>query len=294
MSTDVVVVGSANVDLVYRVDRIPAPGETVTAAHLSRFPGGKGLNQAVAANRAGAKTSFIAAIGRDQNAEIVIETLTQETIDLEHVRRVTAATGTASIILDASGENSIVILPGANARLTQLTEDDRALIRASTVLVCQLEVPDSVIADAIRTAHAAGRTVILNPAPVRHLPRDLLDLVDVLVANEHEARQLHVEELGLACVLTTLGPKGAVLAERGEGILHIAPRRTLAIDTTGAGDTFVGCFAAEVARGATYEAAALRATLAASLSVEAAGAVPSIPTRAEVDAVLRMERVERI
>jgi ribokinase len=288
----VAVVGSANVDLVYQVDRIPSPGETVAAADLAVFPGGKGLNQAVAASRAGARTSLVAAVGRDAHSGIVLEVVAQEGIDARRVRAVSAATGTAVVTLDAKGENSIVILPGANAELTDLTDADRALISSSAVLVCQLEVPDSVIVEAVTTARAAGRTVILNPAPVRAVARRLLDLVDVLIVNEHEARQLHVDELTVPCIVTTLGPKGAVLARPGENALTIQPRRTTAIDTTGAGDTFVGTFAAEVAGGRTYEAAARRATVAASLSVERQGAVPSIPTRRAVDDALHLERVE--
>jgi ribokinase len=285
-------VGSANVDLVYTVDHLPAPGETVTAADLSVFPGGKGLNQAVAASRAGAQTTLVAAVGRDSHSGTVLGTIAQENIDADHVRAVKAATGTAVVTLDAKGENSIVILPGANAELTELTEADRALISSCAVLVCQLEVPDSVIVEAITTARAAGRTVILNPAPVRAVSRSLLDLVDVLIVNEHEARQLPVRQPTVPCVVTTLGSKGAVLEQRGEDALSIPPRRTTAVDTTGAGDTFVGTFAAEVAAGTTYEAAARRATVAASLSVEVRGAVPSIPTRQAVDDAFHLERVE--
>jgi ribokinase len=292
VSGRVAVVGSANVDLVYRVDRLPTPGETVTAGALSIFPGGKGLNQAVAASRAGAQTSFVAAVGRDSHSGTVLGAIAQENIDADQVRVVNAATGTAVVTLDAKGENSIVILPAANAELTELTEADRALISSCAVLVCQLEVPDSVIVEAVTTAHAAGTIVILNPAPVRAVSRSLLDLVDVLILNEHEARQLHARQPTVRCVVTTLGSKGAVLEQRGENALSIAPRRTTAVDTTGAGDTFVGTFAAEVAAGTTYEAAARRATVAASLSVEVRGAVPSIPTRKAVDDALHLERVE--
>jgi ribokinase len=288
----VAVVGSANVDLVYTVQRIPAPGETVTATGPSVFSGGKGLNQAVAAHRTGAETTFIAAVGRDAHAETVLATIAKEDMDSAQIRRVDAATGTAIVTLDVNGENSIVIVAGANAELTELTENDRALIRSSAVLVCQLEVPDGVITDAVITAHAAGRKVILNPAPVRAVSPELLALIDVLVVNAHEAEQLQVNALDVPCVVTTLGPNGAVLARRGHAVLGLPPRRTAVIDTTGAGDTFVGSFAAEIARGSTYEAAARRAVAAASLSVEKAGAVPSIPTRQAVDAALHLEKVE--
>jgi ribokinase len=292
MSGGVAVVGSANVDLVYRVDRIPLPGETITAESLAVHPGGKGLNQAVAARRAGAPTGFVGAVGTDEYAELLLDVLMTEGIDAKGVRRVEVATGTAVVTLDASGENNIVILPGANAELTKLTREDAELIRSSAVLLCQLEVPDSVIVDALSAARSAGTTIVLNPAPVRSLPLSVLELVDVLIVNEHEARKVDLAELPVPCVVTTLGPAGATLAVHGHDPVHVAPRRTTAVDTTGAGDTFAGVLAAGISAGATYAAAAQRATIAASLSVETAGAVPSIPTRQAVDDVLRLKRAE--
>ncbi|MEY9852834.1 ribokinase [Leifsonia sp. EB41] len=292
MSGRVTVVGSANVDLVTRVERIPAPGETVTAESFNIYAGGKGLNQAIAAQRAGAQTELIAAVGSDSYAQVLIDTVAGEGMDDTLLRREPGSTGTAFVTTDATGENNIVIVPGANGRLRRLTDAERDCIRRADVLVCQLEVPTSAVEDAVTTAWEAGTAVVLNPTPVRPVPAAILAAVDVLIVNEHEAEQLRVDELPVPCVLTTLGPKGATLRIRGERTIQVPARRTIAIDTTGAGDTFVGAFAAEIARGIGYAEAATRANVAASLSVEEEGAVPSIPTRQAVDDALSVERVE--
>lgn len=292
MSGRVAVVGSANVDLVYRVARIPAPGETVTAVSLNLYPGGKGLNQAVAARRAGATAELVAAVGHDDHAQLLVDVVVGEGMNPALLRHEPGPTGTAVVTIDATGENNIVILPGANATLLHLTEPERELVRRSDVLICQLEVPDSVVEDAVTTAWEAGTKVVLNPTPVRAVPAAILAAVDVLIVNEHEAEQLRVTDLAVPCVLTTLGSRGAALAVRGKPTVHIAARKTIAIDTTGAGDTFVGSFAAAIAGGADYETAARRASVAGSLSVEEQGAVPSIPTRQAVDDALGLERVE--
>lgn len=294
MSGRVAIVGSANVDLVHTVARIPAPGETVTAETFERFPGGKGLNQAIAASRAGAPTSFIGAIGGDEHGAVVRQALTEAGIETGLLRQTSAPTGTAMVTLDASGENNIVILPGANALLRELSKEDTALIAATAVLVCQLEVPDSVILEAAIAARTAGAMVILNPAPVRNLPPELLDIVDVLIVNEHEAKLLNADRLRVPYMLTTLGSQGVLLVEQDADPIRIPARRTIALDTTGAGDTFVGVFAAGLAAGNSAEGAARRATVAASLSVESKGAVPSIPTRRAVDDALQFERVEKV
>lgn len=288
------VVGSANVDLVTRVDRIPAPGETVTAESFDIYAGGKGLNQAIAARRAGARAELIAAVGTDDYAQVLIDTVIAEGMDATLLRRESGTTGTAFVTTDATGENNIVIVPGANGLLRHLTDVERDLVRESDVLICQLEVPDSVVEDAVTTAWKAGTKVVLNPTPVRPVNSAILAAVDVLIVNEHEAEQLQVDLLPVPCVLTTLGSNGATLRIRGEGTVRIPARKTIAIDTTGAGDTFVGAFAAEIARGVSYEAAAMWASIAASLSVEEQGAVPSIPTRRAVDDALGPERVESL
>ncbi|WP_447949600.1 ribokinase [Microbacterium aurum] len=294
MSGRVTVVGSANIDLVYRVAQIPEPGETVSAASLALHPGGKGLNQAVAAQRAGADTAFIASIGADDHGDMLRTVIDSEGLDATNVRRAASPTGTAIVTTDDSGENNIVILAGANAELTTLTDADIALIRASDVLVLQLEVPDSVVFEAADIAHRAGTTVVLNPAPVRTVAEELLRRADILIANEHEAAQLHVDGLNIPCIVTTLGSAGATVTIANEQAVEIPARPTRAVDTTGAGDTFVGTFAAEIAFGTGYEAAARRASIAGSLAVETRGAVPSIPTRQAVDdALAALEQEQR-
>ncbi|MCW2665674.1 MAG: PfkB domain protein, partial [Frankiales bacterium] len=180
---DVVVVGSANLDVVLQVTAIPAPGETVLARGRAQGPGGKGANQAAAAALAGARTALVTALGADAAAQVLLDGLTRAGVDLTAVRTVEAPTGTAFITVDAHGENAIVVDLGANARLTDLTPAERNAVRGARVLLCQLEVPLATVADAL--AAAAGLAV-LNAAPAQPLPPEVLRAVDVLVVNEHE------------------------------------------------------------------------------------------------------------
>jgi ribokinase len=285
----VVVVGSANVDRVLRVQRIPAPGETVLATGSSSALGGKGQNQAVAAARAGAATAFIAAVGDDPLGERVRVGLAADGIDASLLRVVDSPTGTALIAVDDAAENTIIVDPGANAALTGLSDADVAAIAAASVLVLQLEIPLPTVTAAIRVARDAGTTTVLNAAPIRDLPDDLLSSLDVLVVNEHEAAHLAagrpIAELTrlVPAVIVTLGSDGAQLHRRGMSPISLPAPRVHAIDATGAGDTFCGALAAELAAGGGLEAAMRFAIVAASLSVERAGAVPSVPMR---DAVL--------
>ncbi len=312
----VVVVGSANLDLVYRVERIPSPGETVLALGSDSAPGGKGNNQVIAAARAGAPSAFVVALGRDAAAERLIASLADAGVDLR-ARRVDAPTGTAIITVDDGAENAIVVDSGANGMLDRLDQAERDLVAAADVLLLQLETPLATVAEAAAVAHAAGTTVVLNAAPIRSLPSALLGDVDVLVVNEHEAAHLAAElsgeplhdasgedlagvlsRLGLA-VIVTLGAQGAVVRVPDEPPAHVAGLRVQAVDTTGAGDTFCGALVAELDRrrgpaersGSTAGArpdlgtlvrAAEFATVAAALSVQRAGAVPSIPTLEEI------------
>ena len=286
MSGSVVVFGSANADKIHLVDRIPGPGETVRSRGVSTQPGGKGLNQAAAATRAGAPATLIAAVGEDRNAEMIRTAAATAGVDISLIRTVSAPTGAAMIAVDGAGENTIIVQDGANGMLTELLDDDIAAIRAATVVLAQLEVPLDVVVQVARLTREAGNTFVLNPSPVRELPAELLGLVDVLVVNEHEAQQLAVHSLALPCVITTLGADGAEVRVRGEESVRIPPRRTVVVDATGAGDTFTGVLAAELASGSEPALAATRATVGASLSVERMGAMPSIPTGAEIDAAM--------
>ena len=284
--------GSANIDQVFRVARIPAPGETVMSTGLSIARGGKGQNQVVAAARAGASTIFIAAVGRDGFGEQTLEGLRDDTIDVSLVRSTSAPTGTALIAVADDGENTIIVEAGANAALVGLTEADLSAIETAGVLIMQLEIPLQTVAEAARAGRAGGTTVILNAAPVRDLPRELLDDVDILVVNEHEAAYLSGVEgvSGLApVVIVTRGSAGSVLYQRGLDEVSIPATKVVAVDATGAGDTFCGAFAARLAEGASLEDSLRFAGAAASLSVLTPGAVPSIPLRAAIDRATRLE-----
>ena len=292
IGNSVIVVGSANIDQVFRVARIPAPGETVMSTGLSIARGGKGQNQVVAAARAGASTVFIAAVGRDAFGAQTLEGLRDDKIDVSLVRSTSAPTGTALIAVADDGENTIIVEAGANAELLRLTEADLSAIETAGVLVMQLEIPLQTVAEAARAGRAGGTTVILNAAPVRDLPRELLDDVDILVVNEHEAAYLSGVEgvSGLApVVIVTLGSAGSVLYQRGLDEVSIPATKVVAVDATGAGDTFCGAFAARLAEGASLEDSLRFAGAAASLSVLTPGAVPSIPLRAAIDRATRLE-----
>lgn len=283
-SFDVCVVGSSNLDLVVTTARHPSPGETVLGGSYHEYPGGKGLNQAVAATRAGARCSFVTALGDDAAASRLAAVLADEGIDGGSVERVGAApTGRAVITVDDAGENSIVVVAGANARLRAAT------LPVADVVLAQLEVPVDVVADALHRARLAGASTILNPAPAAELEDAVLAACSVVIPNEHEVQQLGGVErllrLGVGVVITTLGVDGAEVATT-DGREHIAPFDVLPVDTTGAGDAFCGAFATAVAQGRPTIEAARFAAAAGALATTRAGAVPSLPHRAAIDAML--------
>jgi ribokinase len=289
-----VVLGSANIDLVYSVDQVPALGETVLATGQARHPGGKGLNQAVAAARAGARTAFVGAVGDDPGGIELGVVLRDCGIDTTLLHTVEGPTGTALITVQRDGNNTIVVAAGANGTINELTVDAREAVAAASLLVAQLEVPLAVVAQAAQAARSAGTTVVLNAAPATHLDDALLSLVDVLVVNENEAMTLAGGDDPIVAagtltdrastVVVTLGSAGAAVLQRGEQIEDLPAIKALVADTTGAGDTFTGVLAAGLAAGEPVAAAARRAVIAAGISVERHGAVPSIPTRAQIDA----------
>ncbi|HWM75078.1 MAG TPA: PfkB family carbohydrate kinase [Nocardioides sp.] len=282
-SAHVVVVGSSNLDLVYGVPHIPAAGETVLAQKASRHPGGKGLNQAVASARAGARTTFVTALGSDEAAAILLDTMTDAGIDERLVRRTEGPSGTALITVQPDGENSIVVSGAANRSLERLTETDREVISSAAVVVVQLEVPMSVVVETARVARSAGTTFVLNAAPAQQLGAELVEMVDVLVVNEVEAEML-ADSIGAARAgVVTLGANGARWWQDGAagGVTGLQAQ---VVDTTGAGDTFVGALAASLAQGRSLPEAVERGVVAGAISVERAGAVPSIPSSEEIEA----------
>ena len=277
---DVVVVGSANLDLVARTSRLPKPGETVMGSHFFEACGGKGVNQAIAAARAGAKTAFIGALGRDHAGETLLAALVNDGVDVSAVQRVSVHTGRALIGVSDIGENSIVVVPGANHEITVADiEKNKTLISAAKVLLCQLEVPLAVVQRAFELA-GSSTTRILNPAPAQVLARELLSRVDVIIPNEYEVEllggALHLLTLGVKTVIVTQGDKGAVVVD-ATGTRQVDPFKVTPIDSTGAGDAFCGMLAARLAIGETVTVALRSAVIAGALATQIEGAVPSLP-----------------
>lgn len=288
-------VGSANLDLVLRVEHIPAPGETVAAVGREEHVGGKGLNQAVAAARAGARTSLVGTVGQDRAGDMLLAAAGTDQVEVGALARVPGPSGTALVVVSAAGENAIVVAAGANGSAERLSPSGEERVRGATVLLCQLEVPRALVQHAVEVARGAGRRVVLNAAPAHPLPRGLLDLVGVLVVNEGEAAALSgvadparaAQDLARAVpdVVVTLGAAGALHVGPG-GTARVPGLRAAVVDTTGAGDAFTGVLAAHLAAGGDVPGGLLRAVAAGSLAVRTRGAVPSLPTRAQVDRLL--------
>jgi ribokinase len=285
-SYDVVVVGSSNLDLVATVERLPGPGETVLGSEYAEHAGGKGLNQAVAASRAGADTAFITCLGSDHAGDTLHSLMLAEGI-AAFVTDVDAPTGRALINVDAAAENSIVVVPGANARLgIGVVDAHRDVLSRSRVVLCQLEVPLDSVEAALAIGRAGGARTILNPAPAATLSRSLLQLVDVITPNQHELGLLGgtsaLIDCGVSVVIVTLGARGMRIVTRDEEI-DVPPFAVRAIDTTGAGDAACGALAAALSQGVDIGTAARRAAAAGALAATRKGAVPSLPTREEID-----------
>jgi ribokinase len=267
----ITVVGSANVDHVARCERLPRPGETVTDAVFERLPGGKGANQAVAAARLGATVRFVGRIGSD---DLVLRSLEREGVDTTGVARDDGESGVALILVDATGENVIVVAPGANRRLTPADVE----VGDADAVMCQLEIPLEVVAAAATQA----RFFCLNAAPARgriELGRD----PDLMIVNRYEYEQVAPYD-GL--VALTLGAEGAVLLERGQEIARATPPPVTAVDGTAAGDSFCGALIVSLLEGWERGAALERACVAGARAASRPGAQPSLPTAAEIDALL--------
>jgi ribokinase len=297
----IVVFGSINLDLVTRVETIPGPGETTLGGDYATSPGGKGANQALAARRAGAKVVMVGAIGKDSFAAEALALLKADGVDLSATREVAAPTGAAFIAVDAHGENAIVVASGAN-RLAVAKQLETLTVGASDTLVLQRETPPAEVEAAAIHVKTKGARVILNLAPAGPPSQKLLAAVDILVVNEHEALTLGAalkqatrepEEVaayvdrtqGIACIVT-LGPAGAVGYAKGVRFAAPAPKVEV-VDTTGAGDTFVGAFAAALDGGLSFETAMKRGLAAGSLACAKPGAQPSMPYAAEIEALAK-------
>ena len=303
MRAHVTVVGSLNMDLVARTPRIPQPGETIIGGDFHTVPGGKGANQAVAAARLGAQVSMVGRVGRDAFANPLLENLAAAGVDHTFVTQDPgAATGVALIVVDDAGQNSIVVASGANMRLSPADVDAaEAAIAAADALLLQLESPLETVTRAAEVARTHRVTVILNPAPARPLPAALLSLVDVLIPNESETSLLTgmpvgdqveaetaaaaLRESGVGTVILTLGDRGALLAREGETerfpAFDVTP-----VDTTAAGDAFVGGFAVALAEGQSLAEAVRWGNAAGALATTKLGAQPSLPNRQALEKLL--------
>ena len=304
----VVCIGSLNVDLVVRVSRMPATGETVTGQALERHLGGKGLNQALAARRAGGAVALVGAVGTDDGGAWMRAELGSEGVDLSAVADVEGASGTALIEVDASGANRIVVIPGANGWLTaDYTAAEVTRLGSARVALAPLEVPPLAVLGALRAARSAGMRTILNTAPVppEGLPVGMLDVTDIVVANEHEASLITglsvdgngadgiasaydaaraLRDLGAGSAIVTLGAEGAVWSTP-EGGGHTPAYPVTPIDTVAAGDAFCGVLAAALADDVPWADALRRASAAGALATTVAGAAPSLPS---ADAINRL------
>jgi len=274
MTPRIAVVGSINADLVVQMPKLPGRGETVSSAQPAWFPGGKGANQAVAAARMGGNVSMFGAIGADEPGQMCLSALKQSGVNVDAVVKVSSPTSTALVMVEHSGENQIVVADGAN----QHASFDAAQISAADAVIVQFEIPESVI---VEVGKAAKGIFCVNAAPVRELSDELASLIDVLIVNEHEYAQLGEPKSGL--VIVTAGAKEVVAYQNGEVVAKSQPPKVEALDTVGAGDTFVGAFVVAYASGKTLPDALDLACAASALSTLKLGAQSGMPTASEVN-----------
>jgi ribokinase len=300
---NVVVLGSLNMDLIVRTERIPRPGETVHGSDFRTVPGGKGANQAAAAARLGARVEMLGRVGQDAFGEEMLRNLGEQGVGVGRVQRDAAPSGIALITIQADGDNSIVVAPGANGQVTTQDVDAAAdLLAQASYLVMQFEVPLPVVRHAIARAAALGVRVVLNPAPAYPVDAAFLEGVYCLIVNETEAETLTglsvsgleaareaaraLHGLGAPVVIVTLGAEGALLLAEGT-FTHVPARKVQVVDTTAAGDAFIGGLVASLERGLPLPEAVRYAACAGTLATTVLGAQTSLPRQAEVDAFYR-------
>ena len=291
--THIVVLGSTNMDLVAYVTKAPQRGETVTGREFRTIPGGKGANQAIAAAHAGADVSMIGAVGADAFGSQLRSTFEHSGVNTDHLRTNEGPSGTAHIVVDDEGGNAIVVIPGANGTVDHLAPGDEGLIASADALLLQLEIPLAGVLAGAEAARRHGVRTVLTPSPAQPLSPELLAATDLLVANELEAATLTgvtgPREAATALLdqvpeaVVTLGAAGSLYAARGAEPFTVPAPRVTAVDSTGAGDTFVGALAVALAEGRPIREALAWASAAASLSVQRLGASSSMPYRSEID-----------
>ncbi len=305
MAKKIVVLGSYVADVAFRASRLPAWGETLLGSGFALGPGGKGSNQAVAAARAGAAVQMLSRLGDDPFGHLARQTWASAGVDASLVSTASAPTGAAAILIDeARGENAIIVVPGACFTLSpQDVEAAGAAIRSASLLLTQLELPLPTVERGLRLAREAGVPTILNPAPAQPLSDAVLELADLLIPNESEAALLTglpvedreqaeaaaraLQRRGARCVIVTLGAQGALVCDgSAAAVLVDAFHAGAVVETTGAGDAFCGGFAAALSEGASVLEATRFGCATAAISVTRAGTAPSMPARAEIDALL--------
>ncbi len=297
---DILVIGSLNADLAVRVPRFPGPGETISGTDLETIPGGKGANQAVAAAKLGAAVAMLGRVGDDQLGQMLLDNLGKFGVESSAVRKTDSATGDAIIIVDQKGQNSIILSPGANGKVTPADVESAP---PAKILLLQLEIPFETVLYAAKWGKAHGMTVILNPAPARELPDELIAGVDMLVPNESElslltgkpvfdraSAQIAIAALmarGAKQVILTMGEKGALAQTSVENGYFVPAHQVTVVDTTAAGDAFIGGLAVAFSRGIAMPEALNYANACGALTVTKFGAQPSLPTAAEVEEFLQ-------
>lgn len=296
----VTIVGSLNVDMTLRIKRMPLPGETLAAEGKSSAAGGKGANQAVSAARSGAQTAFIGEVGKDNSGQMMLDEMKANGIDVAGIRENDqVGTGTASILLDENGQNSILIYGGANQQLSPTdVEAAKDKITAADFVVAQFETPQAATLRAFQLAKANGVTTILNPAPAQKIDPEVLKLTDLIIPNETESAELtgviitdetsmlisaaKFAQMGVRNLIITVGAKGAFYCTQ-DGYSFIPAFKVNAVDTTAAGDTFIGALSSQLKPDmSNIEKALVYAQRASSLAVQKMGALPSIPTREQI------------
>ena len=302
---DILVVGSLNTDLVVRTPRFPQPGETISGEDLQVIPGGKGANQAVAAARHGAQVAMLGRVGNDNFSDFLLDNLRENQVDVRFVQRDAASTGTAIIVVDTTGQNSIILSAGANGKVAQ-ADVDNASFRDFKLVLLQLEIPIPTVLAAAQRAREDGLRVILNPAPAKALPDELITLADYLIPNETELSLLTGMQIsdvasaeraarslldrGAKNVVVTLGSKGALIIS-GAQTIHVDPFPVDVVDTTAAGDAFIGGFAYSLLQNKSLEESVRYGCACGALATTKFGAQPSLPTKQDVERFMSLQGV---